>query len=58
MAAKSIAVIGAGPSGLVAAKELLQEGHRVACFERAADLGGVFRFPTIQRPLGSGRRVV
>jgi dimethylaniline monooxygenase (N-oxide forming) len=44
MGTKSIAVIGAGPSGLVTAKELLQEGHDVVCFERRADIGGVFLF--------------
>ena len=41
---KHVAVVGAGPSGLVAAKELLQEGHEVTCFERDAGLGGVFRY--------------
>lgn len=41
---KRVAVIGAGPSGLVAVKELLAEGHRPVCFERAAGIGGVFRF--------------
>ncbi|MFC9947382.1 flavin-containing monooxygenase [Streptomyces pratensis] len=40
---KSVCVIGAGPSGLVAVKELLDEGHSVTCFEHAAELGGVFR---------------
>ena len=39
-----MAVIGAGPSGLVAVKELLEQGHRPVCFERAGSLGGVFRF--------------
>lgn len=39
-----VAVVGAGPSGLAAVKELLEEGHDVACFERAPDIGGVFRF--------------
>jgi dimethylaniline monooxygenase (N-oxide forming) len=39
-----VAVVGAGPSGLVAIKELLEEGHDVVCFERAPDIGGVFRF--------------
>jgi thioredoxin reductase len=42
--AKRVAVIGAGPSGLVAVKELLEEGHEPVCFERAPGLGGVFRF--------------
>jgi len=42
--AKRVAVIGAGPSGLVAVKELLDEGHHPTCFERANGLGGVFRF--------------
>lgn len=39
---KNVCVIGAGGSGLVAAKELLDEGHRVTCFERHDQLGGVF----------------
>ncbi len=41
---KSVAVIGAGPSGLCTIKELRQEGHETICFERESDLGGVFRF--------------
>lgn len=41
---KVIVVIGAGPSGLVTIKALLEEGHRVICFEKAPDLGGLFRF--------------
>jgi len=41
---KRVAVIGAGPSGLVTVKELLEEGHSPTCLERAAGLGGVFRF--------------
>ncbi len=43
-ASKRVAVIGAGPSGLATVKELLAEGHRPTCFEKAADLGGVFRY--------------
>ena len=39
-----VAVIGAGPSGIATTKELLEEGHDPTCFERAGDLGGVFRF--------------
>lgn len=42
--AKTVVIVGAGPSGLVTAKEMIQEGHRVVCFERNAQLGGVFRF--------------
>jgi dimethylaniline monooxygenase (N-oxide forming) len=41
---RRVAVVGAGPSGLVTVKELLEEGHEPICFERAASLGGVFRF--------------
>ncbi|MET9763706.1 NAD(P)-binding domain-containing protein [Streptomyces sp. NPDC006372] len=40
---KNVCVIGAGPSGLVAVKELLDEGHSVTCFERSTEIGGVFR---------------
>jgi dimethylaniline monooxygenase (N-oxide forming) len=35
-------VIGAGPSGLVALKELAERGHDVVAFEEKASLGGVF----------------
>jgi dimethylaniline monooxygenase (N-oxide forming) len=41
---KRVAVIGAGPSGLVTVKELLDEGHEPTCFERAGGIGGIFRF--------------
>ena len=41
---KNVAVIGAGPSGLVCLKELLAEGHQPVCFEKSADLGGVYRY--------------
>jgi len=41
---KRVAVIGAGPSGLVTVKELLAEGHEPTCFEKSGGLGGVFRF--------------
>lgn len=37
-------MIGAGPSGLCTAKELLQEGHSPTCFERTADIGGIFKY--------------
>ena len=38
----NIAVIGAGPAGLVAAKELIQKGLEVTLFEREQFAGGVF----------------
>ena len=37
-----VAVIGAGPSGLVVCKELKQAGYDPICFERQARVGGVF----------------
>lgn len=39
---KRVAVIGAGMAGLVAAKELQQEGHDVVVFERTGGPGGVW----------------
>ena len=39
---KKICVIGAGPSGIVAIKELLAEGHDVICYEASQTFGGVF----------------
>ena len=40
-----VAVIGAGPSGLVAIQELLDEGHNVTCFEKGSEIGGAFNSP-------------
>lgn len=40
----SVAVIGAGAAGLAAARELLQEGHRITVFEQAEGVGGVWRY--------------
>ncbi|XP_020539716.1 flavin-containing monooxygenase FMO GS-OX-like 4 isoform X2 [Jatropha curcas] len=37
-----VAVIGAGAAGLVAARELHQEGHKVIVFERNAQIGGTW----------------
>ena len=39
---KSAVVIGAGPCGLVATKELLEAGHDVVCLEQSHVIGGVF----------------
>ena len=40
-----VCVIGAGLAGLVTIKELLDEGHRVRCFERETREGGNFNHP-------------
>ncbi|HEA18340.1 MAG TPA: hypothetical protein ENH88_18235 [Pseudoalteromonas prydzensis] len=39
---KTIAVIGAGLSGIAAIKQLTDDGHQVICFEKAESFGGVF----------------
>lgn len=39
----SIAIIGAGASGIMAAIKLRQSGHDLVIFEKAADLGGTWR---------------
>ncbi|CAI0395080.1 unnamed protein product [Linum tenue] len=52
---KTVCVIGAGPSGLVAARELRKEGHRVVLFEQKHDVGGQWLFdPDVEKedPLG------
>lgn len=43
---KTTAIIGAGPSGLVAAKECLEAGLQPVIFEAGPDLGGVWRNKT------------
>lgn len=52
---KSACVIGAGPSGLVAARELRKEGHRVVVLEQNHDVGGQWLYdPNVdgEDPLG------
>ena len=39
-----VAVIGAGPAGLCAAAKLKQIGCQTRVFERAAQLGGTWRY--------------
>lgn len=39
---KNVCVIGAGLSGIVTIKELQEKKHKVICFEKNSDLGGVF----------------
>jgi cation diffusion facilitator CzcD-associated flavoprotein CzcO len=49
---KNVCVIGAGVSGLAAAKAFLARGHHVTVLERSADLGGVWEparsYPDVQ----------
>ena len=49
---KNVCVIGAGVSGLVAAKTFAARGHKVTILERSADLGGVWEparsYPDVQ----------
>jgi hypothetical protein len=40
--AKSVAIVGAGPSGLVCAKVLLDDGFDVTLFDRQRELGGIW----------------
>ena len=40
---KKVCVVGAGLSGLVTVKELIDEGHNVFCYEKSEEIGGVFR---------------
>ncbi|XP_042663110.1 flavin-containing monooxygenase 5-like [Tyto alba] len=44
MAARRVAIIGAGASGLCALKCCLDEGLVPTCFERSGDIGGLWRF--------------
>ncbi|KAM4641188.1 dimethylaniline monooxygenase [N-oxide-forming] 2-like [Discoglossus pictus] len=44
---KSVAVVGAGASGLVAIKSCLEEGLEPTCFERSKDIGGLWRYTEV-----------
>lgn len=50
---KRVAVIGGGPAGLAAARELIRYGHGVTIFERSPNLGGMMvdGIPRFRLPL-------
>lgn len=55
---RKVCVIGAGPSGLVAARELRKEGHNVVVMEQNHDVGGQWLYePNVEPedPLGRDR---
>lgn len=41
---RRVAVIGAGPAGLVVAEELAKRGHAITVFDAWSDIGGVLRY--------------
>lgn len=49
---KKVAVVGAGPAGIQAARFLAMRGHRVTLFDRDSEIGGQFRFASV--PPGKG----
>ncbi|XP_004298656.1 PREDICTED: flavin-containing monooxygenase FMO GS-OX-like 3-like [Fragaria vesca subsp. vesca] len=51
---RNVAVIGAGAAGLVAARELRREGHKVVVFERGDQVGGTWVYtPEVESdPIG------
>ncbi|KAG8092516.1 hypothetical protein GUJ93_ZPchr0012g22032 [Zizania palustris] len=48
--ARTAAVVGAGAAGLVAARELLREGHAVTVFERSGRVGGTWAYDARSDP--------
>ncbi|RXH97316.1 hypothetical protein DVH24_035984 [Malus domestica] len=54
LASRHVAVIGAGAGGLIAARELWREGHKVVVFEREDQVGGTWVYtPKVESdPIG------
>lgn len=44
MSPRRVAVIGAGPAGLVAAAHSVREGHHVCVYEQSCSVGGIWVF--------------
>ncbi|XP_031431112.1 flavin-containing monooxygenase 5-like [Clupea harengus] len=47
---RTVAVIGAGPSGLACIKSCLDEGLEPTCFESSDDMGGLWKFKEVSEP--------
>ncbi|KIH48515.1 hypothetical protein ANCDUO_21416 [Ancylostoma duodenale] len=47
-----VCVVGAGVSGLPAIKACLEEGVDVVCYEKSADLGGLWNYRPGQKNIG------
>ena len=57
---EKVAVVGGGPAGLAAAKELAEMGFAVTVFERSAEAGGAITnyIPTYRLPMEAVRKDV
>jgi len=57
---KRIAVVGGGPTGLTAARELVRYGHQVTLFEKESHLGGMMvdGIPRFRLPISQVEREV
>jgi formate dehydrogenase major subunit len=58
--ARRVAVVGGGPAGLTAARELVRYGHSVVLFERGSHLGGMMidGIPRFRLPVDQVRREI
>ena len=57
---KTVAIIGSGPAGLMAAHDLRSRGHAVTVFEAASEPGGLLRWgiPSFRLPVSEVARAV
>lgn len=54
----TVCVIGAGSSGLVAVKNLREQGFAVDCFERETDVGGAWNWRHSRSPVYAGTHLI
>ena len=52
MARKSVAVIGAGPAGLVSTKVLLEDSYDVTCYDSSSTIGGQWNYEAFKTDSG------
>lgn len=55
---KRVCIIGGGASGITTIKQMIDEGHEPVCYEKSADMGGVFLYQKHEGAPSEDKRLI